>query len=366
MELRELNYLIYFITLQKKIGGIKILITGPWTFDSAYTVYFDNVSVPATIVQNGVLRTFAPKHEQGMCKLCVSDGISVSNSVDFEYKSQTKCGFGYNEVFYKFGLMNKLETIDSKNGIKTEPCEEMSLFNDQNFEDRLVSYCKRMSCKKWENSYTTDGKCNNLTILHFVAMLGYSKLAKFLWQWKSNNTCPLLETEVNPMAQSSFDGNTPLHAACENKFEELSIYLYKLNQNAANLKNYRNMTVKDICTGNGLHQLMNAINTEKSNEIIEYDKKDDQIFLRPDAIMSTSSSPNSRINKRSSIDFNQYHGGMCQKESQKSRSMSLPVTYLDSNYSLELDNIFSSDQDSSSNSSSILSPLRKIDFAFCE
>lgn len=92
----------------------------------------------------------------------------------------------------------------------------------------------------------------------------------------------------------------------------------------------------------------------------ENDEEEDRVFLRPGAVHS----PLNNLNKRTSVDFNQ---NAADSRSTKSRSMSLPVTYSD----LDLDNIFSSDQDSSnscfqSSNSSLLSPLRKTDFAFCK
>lgn len=95
----------------------------------------------------------------------------------------------------------------------------------------------------------------------------------------------------------------------------------------------------------------------------ENDEEDDRIFLRPGAVHS----PLNNLNKRTSVDLNQ---NAIDARNSKSRSMSLPVTYSD----LDLDNIFSSDHDSSnscfqnvsSSNSSLLSPMRKTDFAFCK
>lgn len=95
----------------------------------------------------------------------------------------------------------------------------------------------------------------------------------------------------------------------------------------------------------------------------ENDEDEDRVFLRPGAVHS----PLNNLNKRTSIDFNQ---NASESRNTKSRSMSLPVTYSE----LDLGNIFSPDQDSSSScfqnnsssNSSLLSPMRKTDFAFCE
>lgn len=93
-------------------------------------------------------------------------------------------------------------------------------------------------------------------------------------------------------------------------------------------------------------------------------EEEDRIFLRPGAVHS----PLNNLNKRTSVDFNQ---NATDSRNTKLRSMSLPVTY---SADLDLENIFSSDQDSSnscfqnnsSSNSSLLSPLRKTDFAFCK
>lgn len=95
----------------------------------------------------------------------------------------------------------------------------------------------------------------------------------------------------------------------------------------------------------------------------ENDEEEDRVFLRPGAVHS----PLNNLNKRTSVDFNQ---SASESRNSKSRSMSLPVTYSE----LDLDNIFSSDHESSnscfqnvsSSNSSLLSPLRKTDFAFCK
>ncbi len=48
-------------------GGVKILVTGPWySTTSPYTVLFDSITVPATLVQSGVLRCFCPGMHQAI------------------------------------------------------------------------------------------------------------------------------------------------------------------------------------------------------------------------------------------------------------------------------------------------------------
>lgn len=69
-------------------GGMKVLVAGPWTSPMLqYSIVFDGMSVPTSLVQNGVLRCFSPAHEPGYVSLQVCiEGNIVSNSVIFEYR----------------------------------------------------------------------------------------------------------------------------------------------------------------------------------------------------------------------------------------------------------------------------------------
>ncbi|KAG1961137.1 calmodulin-binding transcription activator [Pimephales promelas] len=71
-------------------GGVKVLITGSWQEDnSSYSCLFDQISVPASLIQPGVLRCYCPAHDTGLVTLqvAVSNQI-ISNSVVFEYKAR--------------------------------------------------------------------------------------------------------------------------------------------------------------------------------------------------------------------------------------------------------------------------------------
>ncbi|KAG9352751.1 hypothetical protein JZ751_017327, partial [Albula glossodonta] len=71
-------------------GGVKVLITGPWQeASSSYSCLFDQITVPASLIQPGVLRCYCPAHDTGLVTLqvAVSNQI-ISNSVVFEYKAR--------------------------------------------------------------------------------------------------------------------------------------------------------------------------------------------------------------------------------------------------------------------------------------
>ncbi|XP_063173763.1 calmodulin-binding transcription activator 1-like [Candoia aspera] len=71
-------------------GGVKVLITGPWQEASNnYSCLFDQISVPASLIQPGVLRCYCPAHDTGLVTLQVAfNNQIISNSVVFEYKAR--------------------------------------------------------------------------------------------------------------------------------------------------------------------------------------------------------------------------------------------------------------------------------------
>ncbi|GIY61019.1 calmodulin-binding transcription activator 1 [Caerostris extrusa] len=81
-------------------GGVKVLVTGPWySSSSPYTILFDGVSVPTTLVQSGVLRCYSPSHETGLVTLqvaCEEDWFSVEDST------------------LKLSLLERLEIMETK------------------------------------------------------------------------------------------------------------------------------------------------------------------------------------------------------------------------------------------------------------
>lgn len=119
-------------------GGVKILVTGPWSTASSYVVLFDSFPVPTTLVQNGVLRCYCPAHDVGLVSLQVArDGNIVSDSVVFEYKAMPKVETAVAEGtssdgLYKFNLLNRLEALDERMQIKSEPDELVSRRDDSN------------------------------------------------------------------------------------------------------------------------------------------------------------------------------------------------------------------------------------------
>lgn len=54
-------------------GGVKVLITGPWLESSSeYSCLFDHISVPAALIQPGVLRCYCPGNTPVCHILCLT------------------------------------------------------------------------------------------------------------------------------------------------------------------------------------------------------------------------------------------------------------------------------------------------------
>uniref|UniRef100_A0A336LJG5 CSON009145 protein n=1 Tax=Culicoides sonorensis TaxID=179676 RepID=A0A336LJG5_CULSO len=423
-------------------GGVKVLVTGPWDVNTAYTVLFDNFPVPTTLVQSGVLRCYCPAHEVGVATMQVSSqGFVISNSVNFEYKSppktEVKVEAGSSEVMYKFSLLNRLETIDEKLQIKLEPndgsADEATLFKQPNFEERLVSYCQKLTQRTWRSGTPTPWSVSHkgMTLLHLAAALGYSRLVCTMLTWRADNSSMILEAEIDALSQDE-DGFTPLMWACAKGHVDVAAILYRYNHNALNVKNNLNQSpveVAEINKHSNIVQELEKLEQERlkpvenipsvkeqnieqnvfnpsssyqdqtrlSPPVQTNDGKDlskcsspgsldnrshDGVFLRPGAVASSQSPPGARLSKRSSIDSGinmdvrtpVTRSGKPIKDSLRryyimDRSMSLPIS---SNSPQSMSGYDSSENYESplnmtaSNSGSLLSPLRKMDFALCE
>lgn len=254
-------------------GGVKVLITGPWAMETSYTAYFDNIGVPATVVQNGVLKLFAPKHEPGLCKVCISDGFSFSNMVDFEYKIQPNFEYGHIEILYKFSLQNRLQAINQELcSVKTEvsdKSENTNLFDDPDFENYLIQYCNKIAFKHLnfsKNSFLPVSKLDGMSTLHLASHLGFTNLVIFLLKWSKENQNSMLRSEIDLKSQNK-DGNTPLMVAAMNghlntgksahssidsllikhSIQFPAILLYKSDYTVLRVKNFKHKTLFDVC-----------------------------------------------------------------------------------------------------------------------
>ncbi|XP_076358099.1 calmodulin-binding transcription activator 2-like isoform X3 [Tachypleus tridentatus] len=238
-------------------GGVKVLITGPWhSASSVYTALFDGVSVPTTLVQNGVLRCFCPAHEAGLVTLQVAcQGFVVSNSVTFEYHKRSMMyvineqdWFYVDESVLKFSLLERLEMMETRMSFQPH---ELSVYpvgiitqgdcteKQRSFEDRLVVLCQRLLGGSWIRGNDTNTleatSRSDLTLLHLAAALGYSRLVCTLLHWRTENPSLILESEVDALSRDK-NKCTPLLWACAKGHKEVALLLYQWNSLALKIQ----------------------------------------------------------------------------------------------------------------------------------
>ncbi|XP_022090427.1 calmodulin-binding transcription activator 2-like isoform X2 [Acanthaster planci] len=226
-------------------GGVKILVTGPWHSTSAnYQCMFDNYSVPASLVQTGVLRCYCPAHEAGVIALQVlCDGVVISKSAIFEYKARSAQQrpnrqhewLSLEENQFHVAILDRLEHMErrvvlnksqsSKQGSSSGPSDQQL-----SFEDRVVALCQQFMRGQWAPGSSSQlgaesGSHRGMTLLHLAAALGYTKLISTLVTWRNEQHSLVLEMEVDPMNIDHFSC-TPLMWAAALGHKETAMLLY--------------------------------------------------------------------------------------------------------------------------------------------
>jgi len=227
-------------------GGSKILIMSP-DFHNGLTYFcmFDQVEVPAELVQDGVIRCRTPSHyKPGYVSFCVTRGnfVLFSEVYNFEFRVRDAPSdlLSMNERSFKLRIIERLERLErevnSASAIEsvslpenimeslTTSLEDKCLTEEQMeevFVKILSSLMKRLDNTDTINSQDRDG----FTLLHYACALRYHILASKLIQYGAN---------VNIQDKS---GNTPFHWAMKNKDQKMIKTLVDyidLNKNAYN------------------------------------------------------------------------------------------------------------------------------------
>uniref|UniRef100_A0A8C8VGS8 Calmodulin-binding transcription activator 1 n=1 Tax=Pelusios castaneus TaxID=367368 RepID=A0A8C8VGS8_9SAUR len=251
-------------------GGVKVLITGPWTEETdAYTCLFDQVAVPAALIQSGVLRCYCPAHEAGLVALQVTcDARLLSTSVPFEYRGR---GFlalpstqldwlSLDDNQFRMSILERLEQMEKRMAEMaastqllqagrmrpplgwggwlrgTPACLPQAAADS--FEERIVAVCeKMMSRSPWLHSDTLvhDVGFRGMTLLHLAAAQGYARLIETLIKWRNLNAGRLdVEQEVDPLNVDHFSC-TPLMWACALGHLDTALLLYRWDGRALSI-----------------------------------------------------------------------------------------------------------------------------------
>ncbi|XP_040014519.1 calmodulin-binding transcription activator 1-like [Xiphias gladius] len=247
-------------------GGVKVLITGPWLESSSeYSCLFDHISVPAALIQPGVLRCYCPAHDTGLVMLQVAMGGEViSSSVVFEYKardlpalpSSQHDWLSLDDTQFRMSILERLEQMEQRmaeitnqnpssetmatkgggveGGGATDQQSQIS--PDQgSFEGRVVVVCEKMMsqpCWASSNQLVHSKNSRGMTLLHLAAAQGYAGLIQTLIHWRTKHADSIdLELEVDPLNVDHFSC-TPLMWACALGHTEAALVLYQWDPRA--------------------------------------------------------------------------------------------------------------------------------------
>ncbi|XP_051961111.1 calmodulin-binding transcription activator 1-like isoform X4 [Xyrauchen texanus] len=250
-------------------GGVKVLITGPWQEDSSsYACLFNQISVPASLIQPGVLRCYCPAHDTGLVTLQVAVSSQIiSNSVVFEYKARALPSLpssqhdwlSLDDNQFRMSILERLEQMEHRmaemagqqqqssggtagaggggggNGGSDSQSQCVSGQAGSSFESRVVVVCEKiMNRACWAKSkHLIHSKTfRGMTLLHLAAGQGYATLIQTLIKWRTKHADSIdLELEVDPLNVDHFSC-TPLMWACALGHLEAAIVLYKWDRRA--------------------------------------------------------------------------------------------------------------------------------------
>ncbi|XP_051967308.1 calmodulin-binding transcription activator 1-like [Xyrauchen texanus] len=258
-------------------GGVKVLITGPWQeASSEYTCLFDQITVPASLIQPGVLRCYCPAHDTGLVTLQVAASSQIiSNSVVFEYKARALPALpssqhdwlSLDDNQFRMSILERLEQMErrmaemagqqqqggggtsesggtgSSGGEGGRGNSDQAQFSPgqgqgqagSSFESRVVVVCEKMmnrSCWAKSKHLIHCKTFRGMTLLHLAAAQGYTTLIQTLIKWRTKHADSIdLELEVDPLNVDHFSC-TPLMWACALGHMEATVVLYKWDRRA--------------------------------------------------------------------------------------------------------------------------------------
>uniref|UniRef100_UPI00398F7A94 calmodulin-binding transcription activator 2-like n=1 Tax=Pristiophorus japonicus TaxID=55135 RepID=UPI00398F7A94 len=238
-------------------GGVKVLITGPWTDgNDRYSCVFDLVTVPASLIQSGVLRCYCPAHEAGLVRLhVVRENQFVSNSVLFEYRARNSTALPSSQLDwlslddnqFRMSILERLEQMEKRMAEMTASNQQQKggaadkmhiQASSDSFEERIIAVCETMmsrSCWLRSERLIHGISFRGMTLLHLAAAQGYARLIETLIKWRTVNAESLdLEQEVDPLNVDHFSC-TPLMWACALGHADAAVTLYGWNSNALSI-----------------------------------------------------------------------------------------------------------------------------------
>uniref|UniRef100_A0A8C9WG28 Calmodulin binding transcription activator 2 n=1 Tax=Scleropages formosus TaxID=113540 RepID=A0A8C9WG28_SCLFO len=228
-------------------GGVKVLITGPWTQTAGrYSCVFDRSTVPASLIQPGVLRCYCPAHAAGLVTLRVLEDTGLaSSSVLFEYRPRCASSLPSSQLDwlslddnqFRMSILERLEQMEKR-------MAEMAASDSQRQQvARSVPGTEERVQAPQVCSQPTDSgerllhstRHRGMTLLHLAAAQGYTQLIHTLIHWRTVNPGSLdLEQEVDPLNVDHFSC-TPLMWACALGHHKAAVLLFHWNSLALDI-----------------------------------------------------------------------------------------------------------------------------------
>ncbi|KAJ8008637.1 hypothetical protein DPEC_G00106940 [Dallia pectoralis] len=328
-------------------GGVKVLITGSWSEASGrYCVVFDQNTVPASLIQPGVLRCYCPAHEAGLVSLHVlEDSGFVSLAVLFEYRARNASSLPSSQLDwlslddnqFRMSILERLEQMERRmsemsatnqqtnqqtitqpqsqrqqnNTLHTHTAPPMPEDKQQSapwFERRIVGVCERMMVGgRWRGGggerLVHSMRHRGMTLLHLAAAQGYTHLIHTLIHWRTDNGDSLdLEQEVDPLNVDHFSC-TPLMWACALGHQAAAEVLYRWNSRALGIPDSLGRLPLAVARSRGHTRLACALedlHTQRSDTHTPTDRSPPQLSHSPLSPSPLSTSPDTGLSSSSS------------------------------------------------------------------
>ncbi|XP_035377379.1 calmodulin-binding transcription activator 2 isoform X2 [Electrophorus electricus] len=318
-------------------GGVKVLITGPWSQESVrYSCVFDQSTVPASLIQAGVLRCYCPAHEAGLVALRVMKGSdTVSSSVLFEYRARNATSLPSSQLDwlslddnqFRMSILERLEQMErrmAEMANSNQQQQQQHLARQQSlpasstrltpenqagpwFERRIVSVCERMmQTGSWgcggRETLTHSITHRGMTLLHLAAAQGYTQLIHTLIRWRGVGPASVsLEQEIDPLNVDHFSC-TPLMWACALGHQTAAVLLYSWSSVALGIPDSLGRLPLAVARARGHTRLVHCLeelHTQKQAQELTHTLDTSAPPLLPTSPVSTS--PDTGLSSSSSV-----------------------------------------------------------------
>uniref|UniRef100_A0A914WWG3 CG-1 domain-containing protein n=1 Tax=Plectus sambesii TaxID=2011161 RepID=A0A914WWG3_9BILA len=246
-------------------GGVKILVSGPWYLRGhEYSAVFDGLSVPAVLIQAGVLRCFCPAHSPASVQLSIAcDGQIISTSAAFTYLDRVhhakQSSSSQNAID---GIVSRLETLERflniNESASTAAMQPKQPSSSHTLESRFVAICERMKSCRWKQEQQTWMAPIGSTLLHYAAILGFDRLIEAVLRWRAENPPPVNVRDFDVLGRDA-NGRTPLHLSALNGHVRCVTLIARVCPHAVDVVDDRGETAAELAVKNGQKRIATLI-----------------------------------------------------------------------------------------------------------